>query len=69
MERGDSWEDVIIIFSDIFPGSMLILVRGGWEPGVSLGRGPLLKTKKAANNWHLVEMDSQLDTWGASSEK
>ena len=69
MERGDSWKDVIIIFSDIFPGSMLILARGCWEPGVSLGRGPLLKTKKAAHTWHLVEMDSQLDTWGASSEK
>lgn len=69
MERGDSWKDVIILFSDIFPGNMLILARGGWESEVSLGRGPLLKTRKPANTWPLDEMDSQLDTWGTSSQK
>ena len=69
VERGDSWKDVIILFRDISPGNMLILARGGWESGVSLGRGPQLKTKKPANTWHLDEMDSQLDAWGTSSQK
>lgn len=49
MERGDTWKGVIIIFSGIFPGNVLILARQGWEPGLSLGRGPLLKTEKPAD--------------------